>query len=136
MGYTIAQAAQRTGMTAYTLRYYDKEGLLPLVGRDASGNREFQESDFEWLATINCLKNTGMPIKDIKQYLEWVLEGVSTMEKRLEVFEKQKKLLEEKMEELQKYMDRIDHKIEYYTASIESGSMEIHNRKRIGADKH
>ena len=61
--YTIGQAAEKTGLTISTMRYYDKEGLLPFVERTAGGQRLFKDSDFNWLSVIECLKNTGVPIR-------------------------------------------------------------------------
>ena len=70
MAYTIGEMAKRLGVPASTLRYYDKEGLLPFVERSAGGIRVFRESDFEWLRIIECLKKTGMSIKNIREYIE------------------------------------------------------------------
>ena len=67
--YTIGQAAARTGRTVSALRYYDKEGLLPFVERSAGGQRLFKEEDFAYISMIDCLKNTGVPIRDIKNTL-------------------------------------------------------------------
>ncbi len=61
----------KVNLTTYTLRYYDREGLLSNVGRDKSGNRIFSKDDMEILSLICCLKNTGMPIKEIKQFIDW-----------------------------------------------------------------
>ena len=82
--YTIGEAAKRLGLTAYTLRFYDKQGILPFVERDSAGNRVFRESDFAWLNLIHCFKKTGLPLRQIKQYIEWCMEGDSTLEIRLE----------------------------------------------------
>ena len=90
MGYSIGEAAKKAGLSAYTLRYYDKEGLLPFVERTPSGFRIFKDSDLEWLAVISCLKSSGMSIKDIKKFINWCMEGDSTLEKRLNMFKKQK----------------------------------------------
>jgi len=128
MRYAIAQAAERIGLTAHTLRYYEKEGLLPFVDRDINGNRSFKESDFEWLELITCLKSSGMPIKNIKTFIEWCLEGDDTLEKRLNVFLEHKKVVEKKMAELQKYMDKINHKISYYQRAVDAGTEAIHGK--------
>lgn len=128
MGYTIAQAAERMGLTAHTLRYYEKEGLLPFVERNAQGNRDFKESDFEWLDVISCLKSSGMPIKNIKAFIDWCLQGDGTLEKRLNVFLEHKKVVEAKMEELQKHMDKINYKIWYYETAIKAGTEAIHEK--------
>ena len=70
MVYTIGEMAKMLGVPASTLRYYDKEGLLPFVARSSGGIRQFRESDIEWLRVIGCMKKAGMSIKDIRQYLE------------------------------------------------------------------
>ncbi len=81
--YSIGQVAQMYGLAPSALRYYDKEGLLPFVERTEGGARLFKEEDLEWLTIIECLKNTGMPIKMIKQFIDWCLEGDPTIERRL-----------------------------------------------------
>ena len=70
MEYSISEAAERFGITAHTLRFYDKEGLLPFVDRGAGGRRIFKDGDLGWLRIIECLKETGMPIRGIRNYLE------------------------------------------------------------------
>ena len=73
--YTIGQAAERAGLSADTLRYYDKQGLLPFVARAENGYRVFTEEDFAWLDTIACLKGTGMELKDIRTFIRWCMQG-------------------------------------------------------------
>jgi len=126
MGYTISQVAEKTGLTAHTLRFYDKQGLLPFVDRNKSGNRDFKESDFEWLGVITCLKKSGMPVKKIKQYIDWGMEGDTTLNQRLEVFEKHRNFVVEKMAELEKYLQKIDYKIWYYKTAIDHGTTAVH----------
>ena len=70
MIYTVGEMAQKLGVPASTLRYYDKEGLLPFVERSSGGIRMFRENDFEWLQVICCMKKAGMSIKDIRQYIQ------------------------------------------------------------------
>ena len=94
MVYTVGEAAKRLGVSPSTLRYYDKEGLLPFVERSSGGIRMFQEKDFEWLQVIECMKKAGMSIKDIRQYIEMALQGDSTIEARLELFRRQQKVVE------------------------------------------
>jgi len=118
MGYSIGKAAEITGMSAFTLRYYEKEGLLPFVERTPSGTRCFKESDFEWLSLIQCLKNTGMSIKDIKEFVGWCMEGEETLEKRLAMFLAQKKEVEARMTEFRSYLDKLDWKINFYENAI------------------
>lgn len=128
MGYTIGKAAEISGLTTHTLRYYDKAGLLPFVGRTDSGQRSFNDNDIEWLSIITCLKNTGMQIKDIKKYIDWCKQGADTMEKRREMFAKQKLIVEEKMKEYQKWLNKIDYKIWYYDKAIETDFEELYGQ--------
>ena len=121
MGYTIGQVAKKMGLTAHTLRYYEKEGLLPFIKKNGSGLRVFSDNDIGWLELIECLKGTGMSLKGIKQYIDWYIEGDSTLEKRLEMFKQQKINLEEQMLQLQKHMEKINYKIAYYSEIIANG---------------
>ncbi|WP_434509833.1 MerR family transcriptional regulator [Desulfitobacterium sp. AusDCA] len=114
MNYTITQAAKKMNLTTYTLRYYDREGLLPNVERDKSGNRIFTEDDMEMLSLICCLKNTGMPIKEIKQFTDWQNEGNHTLHDRNDMLVKHKEDVLEKIKKLQKYLCLIDRKLDYF----------------------
>jgi len=78
--YTIKQTSEKTGLSIYTLRFYNKQGLLPFVGRNKSGARIFTQSDILMIQTICCLKNTNMQIKDIKKYIEYVMNGIETID--------------------------------------------------------
>ncbi len=129
MKYSISEVAKITGLTTHTLRYYEKEGLLPFVDRSSSGIREFKESDLEWLSVITCLKNSGMSVKRIKGFIDLCVEGDNSLEERLKIFIEHKKVVEEKMNELQKYMEKIDHKIWYYTTAVEAGTEKIHKNE-------
>lgn len=130
MDYSIGQAAKKMGLTAHTLRYYEKEGLLPFVKKTSSGLRIFSEEDIGWLQMIECLKGTGMPLKGIKQYIDWFIEGDSTLQKRLDMFKQQKIKIEEQMRELKKHMEKINYKIAYYTEMVENGSDGVFERNK------
>ncbi len=114
MGLTIKQAAEKMNLTVYTLRYYEKEGLLPFVERDHTGNRSFTESDLEWLSVICCLKNTGMPIKQIKQYICWCLDGDKTLAARKQMLTEHRQEVLNQIKELKKNLEKIDYKISHY----------------------
>ena len=107
MAYTVGEMAKRLGVPASTLRYYDKEGLLPFVGRSSGGIRMFEEKDYEWLRIIECLKKTGMSLKDIREYIELAMQGDETIDRRLEMFRKQRTVLQARMAELQQTMDTL-----------------------------
>ena len=79
MLYTVGEMAKKFDIVPSTLRYYDKEGLLPFVERSGGGIRMFKESDSEWLSVIECLKKTGMTIREIRQFIDWCIEGDSTI---------------------------------------------------------
>lgn len=100
MVYTVGEMAKMLEVPASTLRYYDKEGLLPFVERSPGGMRMFQEKDFEWLQVIGCLKKAGMPLRDIRVYIELAMQGDDTIGERLALFEHQREVQREQMEQL------------------------------------
>ncbi len=114
MGYTISQAAEKMNLTAHTLRYYEKEGLMPFVERTESGIRIFKDYDLEWLSVICCLKGTGMSIKKIKEYIDLSLEGDSTLEERRQIFIRQRESVLAQIREMQKHLTKLDYKIQFY----------------------
>ena len=126
MGYTIKEAAQIMGIPATTLRYYDRQGLLPFVERKQSGYRVFSDSDIMLLRVIDCLKRSGMELKDIRQFTEWLREGDASLEKRYQMFIERKEAVEQQMAEMQKTLDMINHKCWYYKTAIEAGTEAIH----------
>lgn len=121
MGYTIAQVAEKVDLTAYTLRYYEKEGLLPFVERDEHGNRMFKENDIEWIMLIYCLRDTGMSIAEIKHYVDLCVEGNGTIETRRKIIFEHKKLVEQKTEQMKDYLTKINKKLECYDLAISKG---------------
>ena len=129
--YSISEAAKELNLTAYTLRYYDKEGLIPFVERTVSGTRLFKESDLDALKIIECLKSTGMPIKEIKHFIDWCSEGDATLQQRYEMFLERKACVEAQMEELKKTMEMIEHKCLYYKTALEAGTEDIHKNNRL-----
>ncbi|AZN42398.1 MerR family transcriptional regulator [Paenibacillus albus] len=114
MNYTINEVAQKFGLTAHTLRYYDKEGLLPFVERTKSGNRSFTEADVNWVALICCLKDTGMPIKEMKTYCQWAMQGAATSDERKSMLTEHRHEVVRQIENLQHNLQLIDEKIEFY----------------------
>lgn len=128
MGYSIGQVAEKLNLPSSTIRYYDKEGLLPFIERKNSGVRVFSESDLGMLAIIECLKNTGMPIKDIKQFSIWCAEGDTTLKQRYDMFLERKRIVEEQMAELERSMKTIEHKCHYYKTALEAGTESIHKQ--------
>ena len=130
MPYPIKQAAELTNLTPVTLRYYDKQGLLPYMERRESGYRMFSDGDIAMLRVIECLKKSGMSIKDIRQFSEWVLMGDDSLQERYEMFLERKKAVEAQIAELQKTLDFINHKCWYYETAIEAGTEKIHFKEQ------
>lgn len=124
MYYSIGQVAAQTGLTVHTLRYYEKEGLLPFVRKSSSGLRMFSDNDLAWLSIIECLKETGMPLKGIKQYIDWFREGDATLPQRLEMFKQQQVKVLAQIEQFQKYLQKIDYKVRLYEEAVKQGSFE------------
>ncbi len=122
MIYTVGEMASLLGVPASTLRYYDKEGLLPFVERSGSGIRMFRDSDIQWLKIIGCMKKAGMSIKDIRQYIEMARAGDDTIETRLDMFEKQREILKSRIKELQHTLEIVEYKCWYYETAKSIGS--------------
>lgn len=116
MDYKISEISKKTGLSAYTLRFYDQKGLLPFVARDENGRRHFKDEDLAFLSIITCLKNTGMQLNDIKQFVEWSMAGDPTYEKRLDFFTEHKKEVEKQLAQTQTYLNKIDRKIDKYNS--------------------
>jgi DNA-binding transcriptional MerR regulator len=129
--YSISEVANELNLTVYTLRYYDKEGLMPFVERTASGTRLFKETDIGALKVIECLKATGMPIKEIKNFIDWCSDGDSTLQQRYDMFVERKAMVEAQMEELKKTMELIDHKCFYYKTALDAGTEDVHKNDKV-----
>lgn len=117
MTYSIGQVSEMFGLPVSTLRYYDKEGLLPNVER-VSGIRKFKDKDLESLTVIECLKKSGLEIKDIKKFMYWCSLGSQTYQKRLELFKKQKENLISEINRLETALSMIEFKCWYYETAI------------------
>lgn len=121
--FTIGQVSEMFGLPISTLRYYDKQGLFPKMQR-VSGIRKFSDSEIEALKIIECLKKSGLEIKDIKQFMNWCIEGSSTYPQRKELFEKQRQTVEAEIEHLNKVLDMLKFKCWYYEQAIQNGDEE------------
>ncbi|MGM9568033.1 MAG: MerR family transcriptional regulator [Clostridia bacterium] len=119
--FTIGQVAEMFNLPVSTLRYYDKEGLFPGMRRE-SGIRKFGEREIEALRIIECLKKSGLEIKDIKQFMEWCTEGSETYPLRRDLFLKRKKAVEEEIGRLERVLALIDFKCWYYEEAIKDGN--------------
>ena len=119
--YTIGQVSEMFGLPISTLRYYDKEGFFPNLER--KGNiRHFSENELEAIHVIECLKQSGLEIKDIKQFFEWVTAGPSSSEKRKELFEMRKLMVKDEIKKLEKSLAMLEFKCWYYDTAIKDGN--------------
>jgi Predicted transcriptional regulators len=121
MGHTIRQVSEITGFPSSTLRYYEKEKMLPPVNRDANGVRVYSDDDIGWISVINCLKNTNMPVHAIKKFVALCAQGDSTLEERLNMVLKHQEYIKNQIAELKAYKKHIDFKVEYYIKACEAG---------------
>ena len=121
--YTIGQVSEMFSIPVSTLRYYDKEGLFPGMERK-SGIRKFSDNEIEALRVIECLKASGLEIREIKQFMEWTTEGSATYQQRKQLFETRLKKVEEEMDNLQKTKDMLKYKCWYYETAIQDGNEE------------
>lgn len=122
LSYTISQVSEKIGISAYTLRYYDKEGLLPVVKRSSSGKRIFEDSDLEFIAVIYCLKKTGMSLVKIREFIKWAEEGDSSLEQRYQMFVERREAIDQQIKDLLTYRECIDFKCNYYKNTVAQGS--------------
>ena len=111
---TIAEAAERSGLSAHTLRYYERIGLIHPVERDSGGHRRYGRDDMEWLALLVKLRTTGMPIRQLVEYAEMVRAGPQTVTRRREMLERHREAVREQMGALEETLAVLDFKIEMY----------------------
>ncbi len=119
--YTIGQVAEMFNLPVSTLRYYDKQGLFPQLKRE-SGIRRFSDNEIEALRVIECLKKSGLEIKDIRLFMDWCMEGPSTYADRFELIRKQKERVEAEIRQMNKTLDMLRYKCWYYSQAMKDGS--------------
>jgi DNA-binding transcriptional MerR regulator len=117
---TIAEVAERTGLSRHTLRYYERDGLMLGVDRAASGHRRYSGRDLGWLELITKLRATGMPIREVRRYAELVRAGDGHEEQRLALLRAHRERVRAQLEEMAAYLDAIDMKISYYACAIDA----------------
>ena len=125
MTYSIKEISKMTGLPASTLRYYDKQGLLPSLKRDANNVRIFQEEDYKILKLIDCLKRSGLSIKDIKEFIDATEQGDKSLKKRLKIFKKRRDFLNRELEDLQQILRVMEYKCWYYETACAAGTEDV-----------
>ena len=114
----IAEVSEEYGLSADTLRYYERVGLIPPVNRTDSGIRDYNELDLRRVDFIKCMRSAGLPIDVLIEYVGLVQQGDQTIDARKEILVEQRDLVKARMEEMQKTLDLLDHKIEVYEKAI------------------
>lgn len=115
---TISEAAELSGLTAHTLRYYERAGLLDPVGRVAGGHRRYAEADLARIAFLTKLRATGMPIRQVREYAALLREGAGTEPRRLAILEAHRDVVRERMAEMERHLELIDFKIDTYRSTL------------------
>lgn len=114
----IAEVSERYGLSLDTLRYYERVGLIPPVNRNESGIRDYNELDLRRVDFIKCMRSAGLPVEVLIDYVALVQKGDKTIEARKEILIEQRKLLMDRMNEMQKTLDILNHKIEVYEKAV------------------
>ncbi|REK89927.1 MerR family transcriptional regulator [Streptomyces inhibens] len=112
--YTISEVAEHTGLSAHTLRWYERIGLMPHVDRTHTGQRRFTNRDLDWLSLVTKLRLTGMPVADMVRYAELVREGESTFAEREQLLTAHREDVRQRIAELRSTLDVLDYKIDIY----------------------
>jgi DNA-binding transcriptional MerR regulator len=123
--YTINEVANICNISPHTIRFYDKEGLLPFVSRNSTGNRQFSDSDLNVIKLICCLKNTGMQVKEIRRYIDLVMQGTGTSPQRKQIMIEHRKEVINQIDNLKKNLNIIDLKIALYDSEDSSSFSRI-----------
>jgi DNA-binding transcriptional MerR regulator len=114
MSLTIAETAERTGLTAHTLRYYERDGLMLAVDRSASGHRRYTDRDLEWIRMVTRLRSTGMPIREVRRYADLVRRGPGNEAERLSILRGHRERVRADLDAVTEHLRAIDHKIGIY----------------------
>ena len=118
-GLSIGEAAEVSGVSAHTLRYYERAGLMRAVGREGNGHRLYSEDDLGWIEVLTKLRRTGMPIRRMRQYAELVFAGAGTAAERLALLEAHRDAVRRELADLQQNLEFIEYKVEHYKECLE-----------------
>jgi DNA-binding transcriptional MerR regulator len=115
---TVAEAAAEAGVSAHTLRYYERAGLLAGIDRNGAGHRDFTEQDLEWVVMVTRLRATGMPIRAIREYADLVRDGEGNEQQRLALLEAHREWVLEQLASIQRNLELVDYKIGLYRGAL------------------
>lgn len=120
---TIKEVSQKYNISQDTLRYYERIGMIPKVTRTASGIRNYQESDLNWVELVICMRSAGLPVEALIEYVELYQQGDQTFGARLELLQEQRRNLEEQQKQLQVAISKLDYKISRYEVAVKTGKL-------------
>lgn len=118
---TIKEVSEKFGISQDTLRYYERVGLIPPVTRTSSGNRDYQESDLGWVENAVCMRNAGVPIEALIEYVKLYQMGDTTFEARRQLLQEQYDALQEQKEQIEATMKRLAYKVSRYEKAVQTG---------------
>ncbi len=121
----IAEVSEKYGISSDTLRYYERIGLVPPVNRNGGGIRDYNELDIRRVEFVKCMRSAGLPVEVLIEYIGLVQQGDKTIEARKEILTEQRELLVARMEQMQKTLDILDHKIEVYEKAVLKNEKEM-----------
>ena len=127
---TIGEVCEKYGITADTLRYYEKVGVIPVVNRTKRGIRDYGEDDIRWVENAICMRNAGLPVEMLIEYVRLFREGDSTIQARRDLLMEARKEIAAQLEKYQKAMDRLDYKISRYDEAIKTGVLSWDDDKK------
>ena len=127
----ITEVSKKYELSADTLRYYERIGLIPPVNRNSSGIRDYTEEDCSWVYFIKCMRNAGLSIEVLAEYVTMFQQGNETIKARKKLLIEQRCLLDERIKEMQKVLERLDNKIDGYEERVEKYQKNLKNLKEI-----
>ena len=127
---TITEVSKKYGLSADTLRYYERVGLIPKVNRNKSGVRDYTQEDCNWVEFIKCMRGAGLPIEVLIDYVSMFQQGDSTIDARKEFLVDQRKVLAKKIEEMNKTLARLDYKIDLYEKGLMMSEKDLREKHK------
>lgn len=125
---TITEVSAKYELSQDTLRYYERVGLLPPIGRNANGVRDYSEQDCGWVDLIKCMRGAGVPVEVLIDYVQMFQKGDSTRAARKALLEEQRGLLAKRVDEMQKTLDRLTYKIDNYDDTLYKAEQTLHRQ--------
>ena len=127
---TITEVSKLYDITPDTLRYYERIGLIPKIHRNKNGIRDYTQEDCNWVEFIKCMRNAGLPIETLIDYVTTFQQGDSTIDARKELLTEQRKVLEKKIKDMNETLGRLNHKIELYEKGLMINEKELREKNK------